>query len=134
MSITIGGWILVGFIFIIGIIFSVMRFIDKEPGVGIVFIIATLIVTLGVMFFMNWYNTNTASGARSYNTYKSEMSNGIERTIDIYNAEGELRYHFEGTVDIDDESQAYTLFFDTQDGQRMIVHYGVQDLVVIQSK
>ena len=134
MSITIGGWILIGFIFIIGIILSVMRFIDSETGAGILFIIATLIVTLGLMFFMNWYNTNTASGARNYNTYKSEMNNGIERTIDIYNAEGELRYHFEGTVDIDDESQAYTLFFDTQDGQRMIVHYGVQDLVVIQSK
>ena len=134
MSITIGGWVLIGFIFIIGIIISVMIFLDMKTGTGILSIIITLIVTLGLMFFINWYNTNTASGARGYNTYKSEMSNGIERTIDIYNAEGELRYHFEGTVDIDDESQAYTLFFDTQDGQRIIVHYGVQDLVVIQSK
>ena len=132
MTLTIGNWIIIGLIIIVGAILTVLGFMDTAVE-GLVALIISLVLCVAVIFGCNWYNTKTANGIRNYNTYKSNLKNGIERTIDIYGPDGTLRYHYEGTVDIDDSGE-FELFFDTQDGQRVIIHYGIQDLVVIQSK
>ena len=133
MTLTIGNWIIIGIIFLIGLFISIANFATYEKGPGIIAIVVTLVICILLMFGLNWYNSNTADGIRHYRSYKSNLENGIERTIDIYDADMNLRYHYEGTVDVDDSGD-YELFFDTQDGQRVIIHYGIQDLVVIQSK
>ena len=131
---TIGQIIIIAVLGLLGVIITIMFFVCDDTGYGIVSGVITLIVVLGLIFGLRWYNTSTAQGIRNFRTYESNMKNGngIERSIDIYNADGELRFHYDGVIDIDDQGDSFTLFFDTQEGQRYIIHYGIQDLVVIQ--
>ena len=84
------------------------------------------------MVGVSWYNTHTAQGARNMKDYKSNLNNGLERTVEIYAEDGRQIYHYEGKVDIED-NENYILFEDEQ-GKRHIIYYGALDTVIIEEK
>lgn len=89
-----------------------------------------------MIFGLNWWHNNTASGARAWKDYKSEFNNGVNREITITAEDGREIFHYEGKIDIEtshENSENYILF-ESEEGFRYIIYYGVQDTVLIVEK
>ena len=108
---TIGGWILFGLIAICAVIGGVAGLIECETGAGkaLSVIIATAVI-LGSLFGMLWYYGNTASGQRALVDQKSDLNNGIERTVTVYTADGNIIAQYTGNIDIDTNDGGYVKF------------------------
>lgn len=108
---TIGGWFGFGFfavlILCVGIIGAYL--IENIPG-KIISVVAAILLILGLFFGMRWYFQNTASGQRALTDQKSNLDNGLERTVTIYTADGEIIAQYTGKIDIEGNDGGYVLF------------------------
>lgn len=91
----------------------------------IVGVIIIVIAFIGV----NWYNTSTASGQRKVKDFKTEIQNGLNREITITSEEGREIFHYIGKIDIEDNDRY--ILFESEEGERYIIYYGIQDTVII---
>jgi hypothetical protein len=133
MALTIGNWIMVGIIVIVGIIIAF--FVSDEHKYGaIATIIITILLVICTIIGFNWYHTNLASGVRNYKDYKSEMENGIEREILITAEDGREIFYYEGKVDIESNHEDNYIKFEGEDGRRYMIYYGIQDTIQIIEK
>lgn len=148
MSLTFGNWIFIGILGLFGIILTTIFgwFIYDDNSYDdsiwskfkgyIIGLIITLIIIFGLLFIINWYNTSTASGKRSFKDFKSEINNGIYREITITNDDGKVIYNYTGKCDIQeqDEVDERKLKFENEQGKRVIIYYGITDTVKIIEK
>lgn len=139
MSLTIGNWFFIGFVLLCGLGISCGIYFsgwDRHPKGAIINTIITFIITIGVAFGLNWYNTSTASGMRSYKDFKSELSNGIYRELVITAEDGREIFRYEGKFDIErhEDGDDRYLRFESQEGKRYTISYGIQDTVIIIEK
>lgn len=95
-----------------------------------------IVCVIAMMFGLSWWNTHTASGARSVKEYKSEFNNGLEREITITAEDGREIFHYEGKVDIETkhDGNANYILFESEEGQRYLIYYGITDTVLIIEK
>lgn len=107
---TIGGWVL--FVFLVIIIASVGIWIaiDTDATKRALTILICILLIAGVFFGMRWYFKNTASGQRALIDQKSNLSNGMDRVINVYTANGDLIATYEGQIDIDTNDGGYVKF------------------------
>lgn len=108
---TVYGWILFGFltILVLSIVIAICSDLDKIwHGVIVVLIAAALIA--GLYFGMTWYFHNTASGSRALIDQQSNLSNGMERTITVYTADGQVIARYSGRIDLAANSGGYVKF------------------------
>lgn len=99
---TIGDWILFGILLVIGIIATIVIYLDSyEVSYTVISAIVTIVVVALVMVGVGWYNTHTASGARALKDYQSNLSNGIERTLKVIADDGYIIYEREGKFDVE---------------------------------
>ena len=108
---TIGGWFIFGtlaFCFLGAGIFGLIA-CDTVGGktASITFGIAATVISLVGML---WYFGNTASGQRALVDQKSDLNNGIERTITVYTADGNVIATYTGKIDIEGNDGGYVLF------------------------
>ena len=137
MALTLVNWIIVVVVFIaLGFAGLALgsQIADNELAGGLVGVIIAIVLTLGLMFGLNWYNTSTASGIRAYKDFKSELSNGIDREITITAEDGRQIFHYEGKVDVESNHEDNYIKFESEDGKRYIVYYGIQDTITIIEK
>lgn len=136
MALTIGNWILIAILVIIGLVSIGIGLYEQDGAVP--YVVGGIVIVLAVVliFVFNWYHKNTASGVRNYKDFTSEMSNGIDREITITAEDGREIFHYEGKVDIetDHEGSANYICFETQDGKRYLIYYGIQDTLLIIEK
>ena len=66
-----------------------------------------------------WYQTKTASGIRALTDQKSEFANGLDRTVIVYTANGDVIAEYHGTIDIQ-AKESYVKF--DFDGKRYIYY------------
>ena len=102
---------------------------DFEPVIIIISVIVGVIIIVVAFIGVNWYNTSTASGQRKVKDFKTEIQNGLNREITITSEEGREIFHYIGKIDIEDNN-GYILF-ESEEGERYIIYYGVQDTVII---
>ena len=133
MAITLIEWIIVCVAALAGIGIAVYCFLYEETKYGFIVLAVTLGICLAMMFGLSWYHTNTASGQRSYKDFKSDISGGLNREITITAEDGREIFHYEGKIDIETQNDGYILF-ESEEGQRYIIYYGVQDTVLIVEK
>jgi len=136
MLLTIFEWIIVVLVGIGGIVCTVFLFMSDYPKGGIVSLIVTIGLIVGMILGLNWYHGHTATGIRSFKDFKSELSNGINREIVITAEDGREIFRYEGKFDVErhaDGDDRY-LRFETQDGLRYTISYGIQDTVLIIEK
>lgn len=133
MALTIGNWVIVGAIVIVGII-TALYVSDEHKAGAIATIIITILLVICTIVGFNWYHTNLASGVRSYKDYKSEMENGIEREILITAEDGREIFYYEGKVDIESNHEDNYIKFEGEDGRRYMIYYGIQDTIQIIEK
>lgn len=76
----------------------------------IISVAVAILLILGLFFGMRWYFQNTASGQRAMTDQKSDLDNGLERTVTIYTADGEIIAQYTGKIDIEGNDGGYVLF------------------------
>lgn len=108
---TIGGWFLFAIfaLFIGGACLFFAADATSSSGQLLAVLIAIILI-LALLFGMKWYFNNTASGQRALTDQKSELSNGLERTINVYTANGDLIASYNGKIDIDTNDGGYVKF------------------------
>jgi len=135
MTLTIGNWFVLILIFLIGALLAGLSWWAEENKKAVIFIgIFTLILLIGATIFFNWFNTSTASGIRHYKDFQSELSNGIEREIVITAEDGREIFRYEGKVDIESNHEDNYIKFESEEGKRYIIYYGIQDTIQIIEK
>lgn len=80
--------------------------------------------TVGVGFFY----ANTATGKRALKSQKSNFQNGIERTVRVYDVEGDLIQQYEGKFDIEYDSDR--ILFDDENNKRHIIYYTTGTVII----
>lgn len=108
---TITGWVLFAFFaFIIGA-FAVGAFMMFDSvAAKSASVIVGIVLIFALLFGMIWYFNNTASGQRELLDQKSNFNNGIERTVTVYTANGEVIAQYTGKIDIDTNDGGYVKF------------------------
>lgn len=108
---TIGGWVAFSIMAVIFILFGSLGVFGFEgtaariaSGVASV---AAVAITLVIML---WYYGNTASGQRAIVSQKSDLSGGLQRTVTVYTADGEVIARYSGEIDIQGNDGGYVLF------------------------
>lgn len=101
---------------------------------GFITFILSAIILGGMMAYTAWHNTSTASGIRHMKDYKSELANGIEREIVITSEDGREIFRYEGKVDIESDHTDNYIKFESEEGKRYIIYYGIADTVTIIEK
>ena len=132
---TIGQWIGLVVVFIILVLISIWIWYYNDSWIeGIVSIVVSIGLTVALGFRLNWYNTSTASGIRNFKDNQSNLSNGIEREITITAEDGREIFHYEGKVDVESNHTDNYIKFESEEGKRYIVYYGIQDTITIIEK
>lgn len=115
---------------LIGSVLFTMENNIAKIAITIICIISFVLVCYG----FHWYNTSTASGIRSLKDFKSNLSNGIEREITITAEDGRQIFHYEGKVDVESNHVDNYIKFESEEGKRHLIYYGVQDTISIIEK
>lgn len=136
MALTIGNWVLIGILAIIGIFLTTMAWAGGEHGTALLCIILTVVICLGLMFGFSWWHNNTANGQRAMKDFESNINGGLNREITITAEDGREIFHYEGRVDVETkhEGNANYILFESEEGLRYIIYYGIQDTVLIIEK
>ena len=133
---TFGNWLVVALILVSGGILGLLAICTDEIKAGIITLISTLIICMILVFTLAWYNTNTERGRRALKDNQSNFNGGIYREITITAEDGREIFHYEGKVDVEtshEGSENYILF-ESEDGRRYIIYYGITDTVLIIEK
>ncbi len=131
MSLTFGD---IWFIIIIALVVIVIGLFvcanfEFDPIAIIVSVIIGVIIIVVAVIGLNWYNTSTASGQRKVKDFKTEIENGLNREITITSENGREIFHYIGKIDIENNDRY--ILFESEEGERYIIYYGVQDTVII---
>ena len=120
---TILGWIGYAFVVIITVLvcgaLAMQLDLNVKAARRLIFS-ATFVVAIVAMLVMRWYFANTASGQRALTDQRSNLNNGIERTVTVYTANGDVIAQYEGKIDIAANDGGYIKF--DFDGKRYIYY------------
>lgn len=114
------GWVICIIFGMIILVVGVCLFDAFELTGKIVTGLVTVALILGLFLGCGWYFKNTANGQRMVIDEKSNFQNGIERTITVYTANGEVIATYSGKIDIEGNDGGYVLF--DFDGKRYIYY------------
>lgn len=128
---TIGWWMLFGVMIIFGLLFTFALLMNRSIVGSIVALAVTIIIGFGIYFWGNWYCSNTASGIRDMKDQQSNFNNGILREVTVTAEDGREIYHYKGRVDIETNPENKYILFETEEGMRHMIYYGVTDTVLI---
>lgn len=120
---TILGWICYAFVVIMTVLvcgaLAMQLDLNVKAARRLIFS-ATFVVAIVAMLVMRWYFANTASGQRALTDQRSNLNNGIERTVTVYTANGDVIAQYEGKIDIAANDGGYIKF--DFDGKRYIYY------------
>lgn len=129
---TIGNYVFLGFLAIVLIAISISIGVCTDSvAFGISSGIISIAIFIGAIFGINWYNTSTASGIRAYKDYQSNIDNGIEREITITAEDGREIFHYKGKIDVESDHTDNYIKFESEEGKRYLIYYGITDTIVI---
>lgn len=119
---TIGGWFGFACAVVVVALLGGLCFLMSETVSGRMLCIgaslALIFIVLGAMLF--YYNA-TASGKRAFKSQKSELENGIERVVTVYDMEGDVIKVYDGKFDITYDNDR--ILFDDEQGKRHVIYY-----------
>ena len=124
--------IIFGALFIIGgLVIGTMLCTQGDIGAGITAIVVCLICGLGFIGGALFY-LNTETGKRAIKDMKSELNNGIHRTVSVYDINGELIKEYTGKFDVEtgNNNNAPYILFDDENGKRHIIYYTTGSILI----
>ena len=119
VSIILGAICIIG-----GMVLAVISAKEQETGFALGSLLLGLILG-GLLIGGAIFYLNTESGKRAIKDMESEMNNGINRTVSVYDVNGELIKEYRGKFDVDTGSceTAPYIVFDDENGKRHIIYY-----------
>jgi len=108
---SVSGWILFGFIAFIIICIEAIIICASENIIWKIIsgVIATILI-IASLFGLLWYYKNTASGQREIVDQRSNFNGGLERTVTVYTATGDIIARYTGKIDIENNDGGYVIF------------------------
>lgn len=129
---TIGNYVFLGFLALALIFISIGIGVSTDSiALGISSGVISIAIFIDAIFGINWYNSSTASDIRAYKDYQSNMSNGIEREITITAEDGREIFHYKGKVDVESDHTDNYIKFESEEGKRYLIYYGITDTIII---
>lgn len=114
-----------------GLLFTFVLLLNRSIVGSIVTLAVTIIISLGIYLLGNWYYSSTASGIRDMKDQQSNFNNGILREVTVTAEDGREIYHYKGRVDIETNPENKYILFETEEGMRHMIYYGITDTVLI---
>ena len=127
MGITIEGFVIMAVIIFLIILAAGFAIIAMEWKKSIVLTITAILIIVAV-FCVHFYYNKTASGLRAYKTQQSELNMGLERTIRVYDVEGDLIQEYDGKFDVTYDNDR--IMFDDENGKRHIIYYPTGTVII----
>ena len=121
---TLLDWILFGIVLACMICVIIFMIAEKvEAKYKIIALIIEVVLIVAMVGGCAVYHTKTESGKRSLKTWQSETSGGIDRTVTVYDINGEEVAKYTGRFDVDESSQegVVKIKFDCN-GKRHIIY------------
>ncbi len=121
---TLADWIIFTVLFLCAVgVLAGMQAAEADHGPKVLVLIIEIVLMIAVVGGCAIYNTRTESGKRHIKSWESETSGGIDRTITVYDIEGEEVAKYSGKFDIEESSQegVVKIKFDC-DGKRHIIY------------
>lgn len=120
--IVIGGIVLLG-----GICMSIANFVDYSASDGIIVLITSLVIS-AVCIVSPIVYSNTEAGKRALKDQKSNFGDGIERTVTVYDVNGEIVEKYSGKFDV--ETTDNYIIFDDEKGKRHMIYYTTGTVII----
>jgi len=115
---TIGGWVICILLSIVAVVGAgAIWALTEKKALSIMVGIILVVLIFGAGF---WYYGSTAAGSRALTDQRANLSNGLERTVTIYTADGRVLAQYEGRIDIEQNDGGYVKF--DFDGKRYIYY------------
>lgn len=121
---TFSDWILIGIASLLLISFGVIIIADMySTSSKVIGVIIEIVVISSMIIGCGIYNTHTESGKRHLKSWESETSGGINRTVTVFDIEGDELAKYTGKFDIEESSQegVVKIKFDCE-GKRHIIY------------
>lgn len=121
---TLIDWIIFALVFAaMGVITFFIVAGDNSMTGKVIIVVIEILLFVAIIGGCAMYNTRTESGKRSVKSWKSETSGGINRTVTVYDINGEEVAKYTGRFDIEETSQegVVKIKFDC-DGRRHIIY------------
>jgi hypothetical protein len=129
MKMTVGMWVLFGIVIVAGLIIAAFVWTSDSAMGVVVTILITAIIAGGICWGGHWYCGSTADGIRAMKDQQSNFDNGLNREITITAEDGREIFYYKGKCDIE-HNDGYILF-ETENGKRMMIYYGITDTIII---
>lgn len=124
---TVAGWIIFAIIAAV-IMISALAITDGfDLNIVSGFLVGIILsgIVLGIMLF---YFNNTASGKRAFKSQESNFNNGIERSVEVYDATGNLLKTYSGKFDVDYDDNR--IIFDDENNKRHVIYYPTGTVII----
>lgn len=124
-------WVMIIIVALIG--FGIAGFcvygIKEDGGAAyIVGLIATLIIAAAICGGMGWWLYCTESGKRAIKDTQSNVAGGIERTVTVYDFDGDIIEKYTGKFDVSYDSER--IKFDDENGKRHVIYYTTGTVII----
>lgn len=132
---TIMAWVVVGIIALCGLLLAgLLAFTarDSKGKKAIFFVgsaVGVILITAAICWGFVWYRSNSESGRRALRDQESNLSGGIERTVSVYDINGNLIKEYSGKFDIETDRASYILF-DDENGDRHMIYYTTGTIII----
>ena len=126
---TVGMWVIFGIVIVIGLIIAGLVWASDSTTGLIITLLITALIAGGIYWGGHWYCGSTADGIRAMKDQQSNFDNGLNREITITAEDGREIFYYKGKCDIE-HNDGYILF-ETDEGKRMMIYYGVTDTIII---
>lgn len=120
---TISGW--TGYVLLLALIIActVMACVMCETtAMKIVWSIGGVLLSIIILAGFLFYFNGTESGKRALKSEMSNLHGGIERTVTVYDYNGNQINSWTGTFDV--TASEHETYFDV-DGKRVVIHGGI---------
>ena len=135
INLTILGW--VGFFLVAIIAIVICAFMGaaiadngdvSEVIGGLIGVIVGIIISFFILLGFNWYFNSTARGIRALKTQESNLNNGINRKVTVYDVNGNVIQEYEGKFDVEYDDDR--ILFDDEKGLRHIIYYPTGTVII----
>ena len=100
---TIGAWIVCSILALLIIGGAFFISCDSSTTSKVITWVVAIILIVAMFGGVYWYFHSTASGQRKLTDQRSDLANGIERTITVYTATGNILAQYQGKIDIESD-------------------------------
>lgn len=125
-------WVVCVLVLIVAIVLTVYSATTCETGASkAISIVIIWAITLAIIGGMMWLLYGTESGKRLQKSLHSEVSGGLNRTVKVYDMEGDLIQEYKGKFDVaESTTEGVTKVKFDCDGKRHII-YGSTGTIII---